>query len=379
MEQFPRTYVPLRDLKWRWVLGVFAVILICLFFYRQLDYVANGQHRPPLLTLAEEGAGALAGLAVFPLVYLVAIRFPLVSENWRRNLLVHLVAVCLISVVHTSIIVVIRTTAFPLLGFAKDSYGYITVRYPMEFAHLFIFYWVGVTLISLVHEVRFARERELQQAKLETSLAEAQLQNLRLQLEPHFLFNTLNAISAAIYEDPRSADEMVCHLADLLRQLLKNDRSQQIALNREIELLQLYTRIMHARLEDRLTVDIDVEEPAAEALVPQLLLQPLVENAIRHGMEPLTFRVHIAVSVSLRNEQLEITIRDHGPGFADPQPELTGIGLRNTSERLEKLYGTRQSFRLRNASDGGAIVEIRMPFQTAPNAAQSSILEHLQA
>lgn len=378
MEQPPRVYVPLSQLKWRWVLGAFAVILTCLFFYRQLDYVANGQHRSPLLTLAEEGAGALAGFAVFPLVYLVAIRFPLVSGNWRRNLLVHFSAVCLISIVHTSIILVLRSTAFPLLGFGNDSYGYIPIRYPMEFAHLFIFYWVGVSLISLVHEVRFARERELRQAKLETTLAEAQLQNLRLQLEPHFLFNTLNAISAAIYEDPRAADEMICRLANLLRQLLKSDRSQQIPLSRELELLQLYTRMMHARLEDRLTLHLDVEEAAAEALVPQLLLQPLVENAIRHGMEPLTFQVHIAISVSVRNEHLEITVRDHGPGFANTEPQLTGIGLRNTIERLEKLYGPDQSLRFRNANDGGAVFEIRIPFNAAEKM-ERPVLEHLSA
>lgn len=378
MEQLPRTYVPLRDLNWRWVLGLFATIFICLFFYRQLDFVANGQHRPPQLTFAEEGVGVLAGLAVFPLAYLVAVRFPLVSENWRRNLLVHLVAVCLISVVHTTIIVVLRSTLFPMLGL-NDSYGYIPVRYPMEFAHFFIFYWVGISVISLFHEVRFARERELQQARLETSLAEAQLQNLRLQLEPHFLFNALNAISAAIYEDPRAADEMVCRLADLLRQLLKSDRSQQVPLSRELELLQLYTRIMEARLEHRLKLHIHVADDAEQALVPQLLLQPLVENAIRHGMDPVTFEVCISISAHLRDNELELLIRDHGPGLTDSQPSQTGIGLRNTSQRLEKLYGDRQSLRLLDAPGGGALVEIRIPFRPSPQAEQTPVLEHLQA
>lgn len=378
MQQLPRVYVPLRELKWRWVLGVFATLFICLFFYRQLDYVANGKHRAPLLTFAEEGVGALAGLAVFPLAYLVAIRFPLVSRNWRRNLLAHLVAVCLISVVHTTVIIVARSTLFPLLSI-NDSYGYLPVRYPMEFAHFFIFYWVGVSLISLFHEVRFARERELQQAELEASLAEAKLQNLRLQLEPHFLFNALNAISAAIYEDPRAADEMVCRLSELLRQLLKSDRSQQILLSRELELLQLYTRIMQARLEDRLKLHLHVEEGAEDALVPQLLLQPLVENAIRHGMGPLTFEVDVAITALLRNGELQLVIRDRGPGLAAPHPQTTGIGLRNTAERLEKLYGSRQSLRIRNAEDGGAMVEIRIPFHTAPKSEQAPVLEHVPA
>ncbi len=375
MKQLSRTYVPLREVNWRWVLGILAVILICLFFYRQLDYVANGRLRPPLLTLAEEGAGALAGLAVFPLVYLVAIRFPLVSENWRRNLLAHLIAVCLISVVHTTLIVIARGVFFPILGFGNDSYGYIPVRYPMEFAHFFIFYWVGVSLISLFHEVRFARERELQQAKLETSLAEAQLQNLRLQLEPHFLFNALNAVSAAIYEDPRAADEMVCRLGDLLRQLLKSDRSQEIPLSREIELLGLYTRIMEARLEHRLKLRIDIEPAVQEALVPQLILQPLVENAIRHGMDSVNFGADILLTGRRSGDQLHLTVRDHGPGLAVEPPAETGIGLRNTAERLQRLYPDQHSLRIHNAAGGGAIVEIWLPFQIAPTAAPSPAFE----
>lgn len=358
-------------------MGVFAVIFICLFFYRQLGYVAYGEHRSPLLTFTEEGFGTLAGLAVFPLAYLVAIRFPLVSRNWRRNLLAHLVAVCLISLVHTTILVIARCGLFPLIGFGNDGFGDIRMRYPMEFAHFFIFYWVGVSLISLFHEVRFARERELRQAKLETSLAEVQLQNLRLQLEPHFLFNALNAISAAIYEHPRSADEMICRLADLLRQLLKSDRSQQIPLSRELELLQLYTRIMEARLENRLKLNIDLESAAEQALVPQLLLQPLVENAIRHGMDPLTFEIDIALSAYLRNDELELVIRDHGPGLAGPPLRTTGIGLRNTAERLGRLYGSRQTLRIGNAEDGGARIEIRIPFHAAGPMEQTPVLERL--
>lgn len=379
MDQIQRTYVPLSKVKWRFVLGAFATLLICLTCYRQLDFVANGEYRPVLLTFAEEATGAFAGLCVFPLVYAVAIRFSLISTNWRRNLLVHFLAVCLISLIHTSVIVILRSSAFPMLGLGADNYGYIPVRYPMEFAHFFIFYWVGVSLIWLFHEVRFAREREVQQAKLEATLAQAQLQNLRLQLEPHFLFNALNAISATIYEDARAADEMVCRLADLLRQLLKSDSSQQIPLSREVELLRLYTRIMQARLESRLVVRSNIDEDSIKALVPQLLLQPLIENSIRHGMEPVTFQALVDISASRRGDQLQIVVRDHGPGFHTLPPQTTGIGLPNTRERLARLYGNRQTLRLRNAGDGGAIVEIDIPFEMAANEQDSPILERIRA
>lgn len=374
MEDVPRTYIPLREVNWRIVLCFFIFVTVCLFFYRQLDYVASGQHRPALLTALEEAIGCLAGLAVFPLIYSVAIRFPLLSARWRPNLAIHLAAICLISIVHTSLIAGLRVVLFPLFGF-RDDYGDLPWRYPMEFAHLFMFYWLGLAVVYLFHEIRFAREREVRQARLEMSLAEAQLQTLRLQIEPHFLFNALNTISAALYESPRAADEMIGRLGDLLRQLLKNDRSQEVTLAREIELLQLYTRIMEARLEDRLKLTVDVGEPTQQALVPQLLLQPLVENAIRHGMHPLTFEAEILVQARREGDRLHLTIRDHGPGLDPSAAERLGIGLSITRTRLAKLYGDQHSFEIRNAEDGGAVVEICMPLRTAPLTESASLLE----
>lgn len=364
MEPVRRIYLPLRDINWRWVLGFFAVVTICLFFYRQLDFIANGEHRSPLLTFSEEFVGCLAGFSVFPLIYLAAVRFPLLSARWRRNLIAHLAAVSLISILHTSLIALFRVILFPLFGL-HQSYGDIRWRYPMEFAHLFIFYWAGVSVIYLFHEIRFAREREVRQARLEAGLAEAQLQNLRLQLEPHFLFNALNAISAAIYEDPRIADEMIGRLSELLRSLLKTDRAQEIPLTREIDLLNLYARIMQARLENRLKLAIDVDPAASDALVPQMVLQPLVENAIRHGADPRTFQVDVSVRAHRENGDLRIVVRDRGPGIPDERAASNGIGLANTRKRLETLYGNRQQFLISNAEDGGASVELRMPFSAA--------------
>ena len=304
-------------------------------------------------------------MTVFPLIYLAAIRFPLISPKWRRNLLIHCLTVCLISVVHTSLIVVYRAALFPLLGLGGESYGYLPVRYPMEFSHLFIYYWVTLSFIYLIHEIRFAREREVQQAKLESSLSEAQLQNLRLQLEPHFLFNALNAISTAVYENPRVADEMIGRLAELLRHLLKDDRSQLVTLEREIEVLQLYTRIMEARLEDRFSIEFEIGGEAKDALVPQLLLQPLVENAVRHGMDS-GFRVRVEIGARCESGWMLLSVRDHGPGIDQSNPLPFGIGLRNTTDRLQRIYGEEQSFQIENAEGGGTNVRIRFPLQLAP-------------
>ncbi len=369
MELTPRTYLPLRRIDWRVVFGFFVVLTVCLFFYRQLDYVANGEHRPPLLTFLEEAIGCMAGFVIFPATYFAAVRFPLLSRDWRRNLLIQLLALCCISAVHTSLIAGLRALLLPFVGFGSVSYGSLPVRYPMEFAHLFIFYWLGVALIYFFHEIRFAREREVRQARLEASLSEVQLENLRLQLEPHFLFNALNTISAAIYEDPRVADEMIGRLSELLRQLLKSERSQQVPLVREIELLQLYLHLMQARFENRLHVSIQVDESAKPALVPQLLLQPLVENALRHGIDPVTFNVDVEIHARSEAGKVFVVIRDHGPGFEPGNTSRDGIGLRNTRQRLEQLYGKEHSFVTRNASAGGAVVELAFPLSRVPDAA----------
>ena len=344
------------------MVGLVFLNTICLTSYRQLSYVSNALSRSPLLTFSEEAAGGLAGLVVFPLIYLMAIRFPLISTKWRFNLVAHLVALCLISIIHTTVIALLRMVVFPWLGFGNESYGYMPARYPMEFSHLFIYYWVALSLIYLFHEIRFAREREVFQAKLETNLAQAQLENLRLQLEPHFLFNALNTISALIYENPRVADEMIGRLGELLRQLLNEDRSQLIPLSREVEILQLYTRIMEARFEDRLIVQIEFDDVVGRALVPQLIFQPLVENAIRYGMDS-HFEVRIAIQARREGQSLRLTVRDHGPGIDGSAPPKKGIGLGNTEERLRRLYGTNQSLAVFNASDGGTVVDICLPLQ----------------
>jgi two-component system, LytTR family, sensor kinase len=361
VEDTGRTYLPLRRVDFRIAFAFVAIVTICLSVYRQLNYVAGGEYRPFSLTCLEESVGGLAGFAIFPLGYLVAIHFPLLSPAWRRNLAVHLICLCGISIIHTTLIIMFRALLFPLFGYGNVSYGYLPVRYPMEFAHLFIFYWVGVSLIYLFHEIRFRQQREIRQARLEASLAEAQLRNLRLQLEPHFLFNALNAISAAIYEDPRAADEMIGRLSELLRQLLKSERSQEIPLARELELLELYTGVMRARFEDRLSISFRIDEELKQAMVPQLILQPLVENAIRHGMDPATCKVDVVAEGRREGDMLVLTVRDKGPGLDLKRPLAEGVGLRNTRERLARLYGERQSCRLGNVEEGGALVALRFP------------------
>ena len=362
MNAVPRAYLPLHQLNWRVLLAIFAALFASNFFYKYLEQVATGGNHPPLAIILEEFSGIIAALLLFPFIYWIAIRFPLLPATWQRNLPIHLFTVCFFSFLSTNLMWVQRLALFPLFGLGHYDYGYMPVRYLMEFAKHFVFYWFGVGLIYLIHEVRFAGERELQQAKLETSLAEAQAQNLRLQLEPHFLFNTLNAISAAVYDDPQKADKMICGLSEMLRRLLNKNSSLEIPLSTELELLDLYANVMKARLEHRFKLQLQIDDAAKKALVPQLLLQPLLENAIRHGANPHTFQIDVSLSACLEDGHVHLTVRDNGPGFP-LQASGGGVGLCNTRERLAGLYGDEGSFTLGNAPSGGAMVQISLPFR----------------
>lgn len=357
-----RAYVPLREIRWRPLLLACFGLWICYFFYHYLDYVAHNEPVLWIRPLIEEGSGVVGGILLFPLIYWVTTRFPLISRSWWRYLPIHLATMCLVSFLDTTFMAATRNIVYRILGLGHYDYGYMPVRYLMEFSDQIVVYWTVVGAIYLFHELRFARQRDVREAKLETQLAEARLENLRLQIEPHFLFNSLNAISAALYESPRVADEMIGRLSQLLRQVLYTEGPHQVPLRREIELAWLYTQMMEARFEDRLKVRMEIDARAEDALVPQLMLQPLIENAIRHGMDSRTFEVDVTVSARILGDRLELTVRDHGPGLQEDAKSTSGIGLRNTRERLEQMFGRESTLHIENAPGGGAMVRIEMPY-----------------
>ena len=210
--------------------------------------------------------------------------------------------------------------------------------------------------------LRETRER----ARAQDQLAEAQLHSLRLQLQPHFLFNTLNTIVALIGTEPRAAERMVAGLSELLRASLRLADEQEVPLARELDHLQLYVDIQQTRFGDRLDVDMDVDPAVRSALVPSLLLQPLVENAIRHGISPRAAGGHISVRASRDADELRLEVRDDGVGVAtaDGAPPREGVGLGNTRERLRRLHGKRHRFAYESRPGSGFAVRIALPFRT---------------
>jgi LytS/YehU family sensor histidine kinase len=205
----------------------------------------------------------------------------------------------------------------------------------------------------------------LKASQLQAQLAQAQLQALKMQLHPHFLFNTLHAISSLMRRDVDAAERMIARLSDLLRLTLENVGAQETSLRQELEFLESYLEIEKTRFRDRLQVKMDIEPETLDARVPNLILQPLVENAVRHGVAPHAAPGLIEISARLKENKLEIQVRDNGAGLPDARRAQIkeGVGLANTRARLEQLYGAGALFGLSNRDKGGLVVSLTIPFR----------------
>jgi two-component system LytT family sensor kinase len=219
-----------------------------------------------------------------------------------------------------------------------------------------------LAVVAVGHAIGFARmyrERAVAEARLAAELSTARLRMLESQLRPHFLFNTLNAIAEQVHSNPTGADEMILQLGALLRASLQLSEGHEIPLRDEVETLGHYLAIVRARYADRLAVRVDVSANAESACVPAMILQPLIENALQHGVEPLERLTHVWVTARRYGDDVLITVGDDGAGFSGALSE--GVGLRNTRARLQTLYGDAASLTLMPRTDGGTIAEVRLP------------------
>jgi len=205
-------------------------------------------------------------------------------------------------------------------------------------------------------------------AELEKGLAQAKLQALQMQLNPHFLFNTLHSISSLMHKDIEAADKMITRLSDLLRAALEGAGTQEVSLRQELKLLELYLAIEKIRFGNRLTVKLDVAADVLEAQVPNLILQPLVENAIRHGIEPRARPGRIELQAHRQNGVLAVVLSDDGTGLGQNGAIREGIGLSNTRARLRELYGSAHRFELASGPQGGVRVELNIPYHDVPQS-----------
>jgi two-component system, LytTR family, sensor kinase len=270
---------------------------------------------------------------------------------------------CLESVVYSQL------HLFPALTSFRQTAGQLLV---MGFHGDVLDYWMvlGVQWGALYYHRYQERSQEalkleLRASELQSQLVSAQLTALKMQLQPHFLFNTLNAIMVLVRQHKsKEAERMLGHLGDLLRGVLEDVEAQEVPLCRELEYLRLYLAIEQVRFPDRLRVEISADPATHAALVPQLVLQPIVENAIRHGIGRSLSAGHILISAAKINDNVELRVQDDGPGFSPGEsPEERGIGLTNTRARLQQLHGEDASLEIENCAQGGVIVTMNLPFR----------------
>lgn len=332
------------------------------FWYLYLDDLARNHGGTFAPRALEEATGVMAAIVLVPAAVWMSQKFRFGEQPWIRLVPIHLGAAIVLSIVHTTLMAVSRAIIFPLVGLGSYDYGVMGWRYPMEFSNFVVIYAIFVGALNLLDYYRELRNRQIVAAELEARLAQTQLQNLQLQLQPHFLFNALNTISSVMYEDIARADAMLAQLSELLRRTLRRPDAQQVPLEDEMETVRMYLGIMQARFGEDLRVEVAMDADVARMLVPQLLLQPLVENSIRHaaGRTPLEVTIRAA-----QNEgELLLRVSDNGPGITSA-PLEKGIGLSNTADRLAALYGERHTLRFDNRPGGGLTVSVRIPLQMA--------------
>lgn len=355
-----------RSAAARVIVGV-ATLLGCFSAFQAYQFVSifSEQPQPVSVLLMLNLSYWYAWALLAPLVLWMARRFVIDRDNWRRSVPAHLVAVLALTFVH----VALTEAAFvniPHSGYQGKFTWWDRVQrtYVMNFDWEMATYWAIIGFSYAAGYYRQAQDRTLRASQLEARLAEAQLQALQRQLHPHFLFNTLNAISALMHRDVNAADQMLARLSDLLRMALDQPGAQEVALKDELEFLAKYLEIEQTRFGDRLTVRFDVDPETLDALVPNLVLQPLVENSIRHAIGARIEPGTIEVCAHRAGRALEMQVRDNGPGLQASRRPGAGVGLANTRLRLEHLYGAAGQLVLTEPPGGGLVAAVTVPFRS---------------
>jgi two-component system, LytTR family, sensor kinase len=350
-----------RSARLAFLWGVWT--LVGLFFASQL-YVYFARTERPVSFVRAVGWQMLAvyvWAVSMPLVLWLARRFRIERSNWGRSIVVHLLAGIALA------------TVWAASHILLDSFfsGTWKLLFPSNFARNIFFLLdkellVYFTIILISHA--FAYYQRYREGELRAS--QAQLHALKMQLHPHFLFNALHAVSALVHSDPDAADKMIARLGDFLRLTLDASATQEVPLRRELEFLNCYLEIERIRFNDRLTTSLEVDPRALDCRVPNLILQPLVENAIRHGVAPRSAPGHVEIRAERRGEVLRLQVSDNGPGLTNGVARGSkclvpkgGVGLSNTRARLEQLYGSAYRFELEDAPRGGALATIEIPLE----------------
>ena len=313
------------------------------------------------ITFAAAASRGLLAAAVWALISFATFALSRRFRVDRKPRVVAIVVHTITGAILASCEVLIAYYGMQLLGWSTDASFAATFldAYPANI----IYYWLLVGVGHGLEYYRFYRQREAQAAQLTARLARSELEMLKSQLHPHFLFNTLHAISALMHRDVKAADRMIARLSELLRMSLDYSGTQEVSLQEELAFLEPYVEIERIRLGERLTVEYDIQPGVLDACVPHMLLQPLVENAIRHGIAPRAQPGIIRIRARGRRDMLDIEVVDDGRGMPPGRSANGGVGLANTRARLEQLYGDDFNFEPRNGAGGGFRVALTIPYR----------------
>jgi hypothetical protein len=355
---------PLPRLFWLIIVLVFSAIGLVLAGYHSAHAISVGDPGEIKRIFVGEGSGTIATCALVPAIVLVFRRVMPKPNRLPRGIVIHVFGLLAYSTAHTMLLALLHRFFFPLFGVVPDSFlPQLTARAAQELCHDAIAYVLCVVIVTMWNFAITLRERELRAAQLESALVDSQLLCLRAQLQPQFLFNTLNTIAASLHDNPRAADRMITHLAKLLRASLHKSSNHEVPLRQELETLADYTALLEARFGHRLQVQTDIEPDAEQARVPSLLLQALVEHVLRHGVEASSQPLRVDLCARVRAGELAIDIEDNGPGLNGRKDRLrSAIGLSSSVERLRLLYGERARLDARDRVDGRLCVQLRLPF-----------------
>ena len=351
---------------------------LAAFFYTRSWLMYATQVRPGpyawgdvwLRALIEDGLDTVVWALFTPVILELTRRFPLAGGSRDRNLGIHLLA-CLV--------LGSASTAF---NFRVATYTYLEGPYWPRYYFLSIYvnilaYAVLVAAGHALDIYRRYRDRELHASRLETQLTRAHLHALEMQIQPHFLFNTLNAISELVHQDPAAAELMIAQLGDLLRLTTDGAVRQEVTLERELAFVGTYLEIERTRFQDRLFVKKQVDLDVTDCLVPNLVLQPLVENAVRHGLCPRVAPGTITITARRVDDVVRLTVRDDGRGLPPPGQRRERVGIGNTRARLRQAYGDAHRFEMADAPGGGTLVMIEIPYRPAAPEADEPRGAHL--
>jgi two-component system LytT family sensor kinase len=371
---------------WAASFGVWSFVALAATLTIYQLYRSTDSRMPFMSVLGLQFSHLLTYAPLTPFAFAFALRYPIHGGNWRSRSLLYLAAGLVFTVAHVAL------RAITPYAFWDPKYREWSSAIWDSHAHQFKVQWfvlqkeffsnivdditgAFVSIVLVAHAVSYYRrfrERELRAAQLEGQLAKAYLQTLKSQLQPHFLFNTMHSISALMLTDIQAADRMMTRLGDLLRMSLESVGTQITTLSRELEFVNCYLEIEKVRFAERLTVTLEIAPDTLDALVPHLLLQPLVDNAVKHGISKLSARGEIRIAANAQDGELKINIKDNGPGYGKKGtfPE-SGLGLSITRERLESLYGQDQSMELLSLPGGGTVMRVCIPFRVQPGGSAS--------